>query len=146
MKYLNIKRSLRANNDYYEVEKIIARKAFGKKRMYLIKWLGYPLKDCSWEPVSHLNSILDMVENFDKNFPHSVDKRRLKKYLYIIKQRESHIIRIKNPFLEKRVFKKEKIKQKNDVIIYIDNSKNIKETEGKKEEEKENYEIGLNSG
>ena len=121
MKYLNIKRSLRANNDYYEVEKIIARKAFGKKRMYLIKWLGYPLKDCSWEPVSHLSSISEMIENFDKNFPQSVDKRRLKKYLYIIKQRESHIIRIKNPFLEKRVFKKEKIKPKNDVFIYIDN-------------------------
>ena len=137
MKYLNIKRSLRANNDYYEVEKIIARKEFGKKRMYLIKWLGYPLKDCSWEQVSHLSSISEMIENFDKNFPQSVDKRRLKKYLYIIKQRESHIIRIKNPFLEKRVFKKEKIKPKNDVVIYIDNSENIKENDEKKEEEKD---------
>ena len=136
MKYLNTKRNLRTNKDYYEVERIITRKGFGKNRMYLIKWLGYPLKDCSWEPVSHLNSISNMIENFDKNFPYSIDKKLLKKYLYIIKQRESHIIRIKNPFLEKRVFKKEKIKPKNDVIIYIDNSENIKEFEEKKEEEK----------
>ena len=137
MKYLNTKRNSSTKKDYYEVEKIITRKTFGKNRMYLIKWLGYPLEDCSWEPVSNLKSISDMKENFDKNFPHSIDKRRLKEYLHIIKQRESHIIRIKNPFLEKRVFKKEKIKPKNDVIIYIDNSQNIKEIEEKKEEEKE---------
>ena len=137
MKYLSTKRNLNTNKDYYEVEKIITRKTFGKNRMYLIKWLGYPLKDCSWEPISNLSSISDMVENFDQNFPHSVDKRQLKKYLYIIKHRESHIIRIKNPFLEKRVFKKEKIKHKNDVIIYIDNSKNNIEFEEEKKEKKE---------
>ena len=137
MKYLSTKRNLNINKDYYEVEKIITRKTFGKNRMYLIKWLGYPLKDCSWEPISNLSSILDMVENFDQNFPHSVDKRQLKKYLYIIKHRESHIIRIKNPFLEKRVFKKEKIKHKNDVIIYIDNSKNNIEIEEEKKEKQE---------
>lgn len=134
MKYLSTKRNLNTNKDYYEVEKIITRKTFGKNRMYLIKWLGYPLKDCSWEPISNLSSILDMVKNFDQNFPHSVDKKQLKKYLYIIKHRESHIIRIKNPFLEKRVFKKEKIKHKNDVIIYIDNSKNNIEIEEEKKE------------
>ena len=100
MKYLSTKRNLNTNKDYYEVEKIITRKTFGKNRMYLIKWLGYPLKDCSWEPISNLSSISDMVENFDQNFPNSVDKRQLKKYLYIIKHRESHIIRIKNPFLD----------------------------------------------
>ena len=131
MKYLSTKRNLNTNKDYYEVEKIITRKTFGKNRMYLIKWLGYPLKDCSWEPISNLSSISDMVENFDQNFPHSVDKRQLKKYLYIIKHRESHIIRIKNPFLEKRVFKKENEEEKKEIEIEFQSNL----TEMKKEEE-----------
>ena len=137
MKYLNTKRNMNLSDDYYAIEKIITRKKFGKKRMYLIKWLGYPLKDCSWEPVSNLRSISNMRENFDKNFPHSKDKKQLKQYLHIIKQRENHIIRIKNPFLEKRGFKKRIIKPKNDVIILIDNSEINKEIEEKTEEEKE---------
>ena len=137
MKYLNTKRNMNLSDDYYAIEKIITRKKFGKKRMYLIKWLGYPLKDCSWEPVSNLRSISNMIENFDKNFPHSKDKKQLKQYLHIIKQRENHIIRIKNPFLEKRGFKKRIIKPKNDVIILIDNSEINKENEEKTEEENE---------
>ena len=115
MKYLNTKRNMNISEDYYAIEKIITRKKFGKKRMYLIKWLGYPLKDCSWEPVSNLRSISNMRENFDKNFPQSKDKKRLKKYLHIIKQRESHIIRIKNPFLKTKCFRKLKKKKESNI-------------------------------
>ena len=57
MKYLNSKTNLKINKDYYQVEKIITRKTVGKNRMYLIKWEGYPLKDCSWEPASHIDGV-----------------------------------------------------------------------------------------
>ena len=87
MKYLNTKSNRNLSDDYYAIEKIITRKKFGKKRMYLIKWLGYPLKDCSWEPVSHLQNISHMVEIFDNNFPSSIDKRGLKRYLCVINRK-----------------------------------------------------------
>ena len=54
--------------DYYEVEKIITRRLVGKNKIYLIKWAGYPIKDCTWEPISHLDKINFLVEDFDNNF------------------------------------------------------------------------------
>ena len=54
-------------NDYFDVERIITRKFKGDKKYYLIKWVGYPLKDCSWEPATNLENIKIMVENFDNN-------------------------------------------------------------------------------
>jgi len=144
MKYLSGKKHINNDKDYFEVEKIITRKVDGQNKFYLIKWVGYPLADCSWEPISHLQKISDMVETFDQNFPASIDKKRLRKYLYIsnlISKRGSHIIKIKNPFLKKREFKNKKISKNDSIIICIDNSNYLnKKDEEKKEEEKENEE------
>ena len=139
MKYHEDKGNSNHSKDYFIVDKIIARKLVGKKKLYLIKWKGYPVGDCSWEPISNLVNITNMVEDFDKNFPNSIDKRRLKKYLKVIKQRSNHIIKIKNPFFKKIVFKNEKNTIEDNIIICIDNNNLFnKVTEEKKEEEKEN--------
>ena len=139
MKYHEDKGNSNLSKDYFIVDKIIARKLVGKKKLYLIKWKGYPFGDCSWEPISNLVNITNMVEDFDKNFPNSIDKRRLKKYLKVIKQRSNHIIKIKNPFFKKIVFKNEKNTIEDNIIICIDNNNLFnKVTEEKKEEEKEN--------
>ena len=61
MKYLK--------NKYYNVDKIITRKIKRGQKFYLIKWKGFPLEYCSWEPISHLTKILNVVEIFDNNFP-----------------------------------------------------------------------------
>ena len=124
MKYPKGKKRIKNEEDYFEVEKIITRKVDGNDKFYLVKWVGYPLKDCNWEPISHLQKIPDMIENFDQNFPDSIDKKRLRKYLYIsnlISKKRSHIIKIKNPFLKKRVLKNKKIAKNEDIIICIDN-------------------------
>ena len=84
MKYLSGKKRINNDKDYFEVEKIITRKVDGQNKFYLIKWVGYPLVDCSWEPISHLQKISDMVETFDQNFPASIDKKRLRKYFDIV--------------------------------------------------------------
>ena len=139
MKYHEDKGNSNLSKDYFIVDKIIARKLVGKKKLYLIKWKGYPVGDCSWEPISNLVNITNMVEDFDKNFPNSIDKRRLKKYLKVIKQRSNHIIKIKNPFFKKIVFKNEKNTIEDNIIICIDNNNLFnKVKEEKKEEEKEN--------
>ena len=139
MKYHEDKGNSNHSKDYFIVDKIIARKLVGKKKLYLIKWKGYPVGDCSWEPISNLVNITNMVEDFDKNFPNSIDKRQLKKYLKVIKQRSNHIIKIKNPFFKKIVYKNEKNTIEDNIIICIDNNNLFnKVKEEKKEEEKEN--------
>ena len=139
MKYHEDKGNSNLSKDYFIVDKIIARKLVCKKKLYLIKWKGYPVGDCSWEPISNLVNITNMVEDFDKNFPNSIDKRRLKKYLKVIKQRSNRIIKIKNPFFKKIVFKNEKNTIEDNIIICIDNNNLFnKVKEEKKEEEKEN--------
>ena len=143
MKYLLSKKRFNNDKDYFDVEKIITRKINGKKKYYLIKWVGYPLKDCSWEPISHLQNISHMIEIFDNNFPASIDKKGLKRYLCVINRKESHIIRIKNPFLKAKCFRKMKKNKERNIIISIDNSRininleNKEILEEKKEEEKE---------
>ena len=135
MKYIIEKGRFNDGKEYYNVEKIITRKFDGKKKLYLIKWDGYPLQDCSWEPISHLENIADMVEIFDKNFPNSIDKKRLRRFLNIIKKKESNIIRIRNPFMDKKRFKKRKIKKNNNIIISIDNSRYVNTLDKEKKEE-----------
>ena len=147
MKYLLSKKRFNNDKDYFDVEKIITRKINGKKKYYLIKWVGYPLKDCSWEPISHLQNISHMIEIFDNNFPASIDKKGLKRYLCAINRKESHIIRIKNPFLKSKCFRKLKKKKESNIIINIDNSRiniNLENIENKEEKKEEEKEIGKN--
>ena len=49
----------------YEVEKILDRKKIKGKYKYLIKWKGYSMDECTWEPLSSLENIKDYVEQFD---------------------------------------------------------------------------------
>ena len=147
MKYLLSKKRFNNAKNYFDVEKIITRKIDGKNKYYLIKWVGYPLKDCSWEPVSHLQNISHMVEIFDNNFPSSIDKRGLKRYLCVINRKESHIIRIKNPFLKAKCFRKMKKNKERNIIISIDNSRiniNLENKEIKEEKKEEAKEIVKN--
>ena len=137
MKYISSRIHTNVYKNYFDVEKIISRKFIGKNRFYLIKWVGYSVKECSWEPVSHLVNVRNMIEAFDNNFPNSIDKKQLKRYLNMLNQRNRHIIRIKNPFFKNRGDKKLKIKKGDDIIICIDNTGVFKnEIEEKKEEEK----------
>ena len=67
-------------NSYYEVEKIIARKKINGEINYLIKWLCYPIADCTWEPFKNLENINDMIESFEEGYPGTVDLKMYKIY------------------------------------------------------------------
>lgn len=45
-----------AEEDTYEVEKILQHKTIGKKTQYLVKWKGYPKSHNSWEPTECFNA------------------------------------------------------------------------------------------
>ena len=132
MKYIKSLKEVNSINDYYEVEKIIARKFVGKNKLYLIKWLGYPLKDCTWEPISHLDKINTLVDNFDKNYPYSIDKRRLRKFLRSKNKKHNH-----------KSKKKKETNENNHIIINLEESTIINKEE-KKEGEKESIKTNSN--
>ena len=108
---------IKSNNTYkqkcYNVEFIITRRIKGKKKLYLIKWEGYPIAGCSWEPISHLTNIKDMVKEFDDNFPNSINHKYLKEFKLELKKHKQHSKIIK--------FKKiKKSPQSNKIIIELD--------------------------
>ena len=124
MQYLYLNKDFDDIDDYYEVEKIITRKNNGKNKLYLIKWFGYPIKDCTWEPISHLDKIKALVDNFDKNFPHSIDKRQLRKYLHLINKGNKvnkPRFKNKNKVIPKSIVKN-KINENNHIIINLEDS------------------------
>lgn len=129
------KSNLFPKNKYFDVEYIITRRTEGKKNYYLIKWEGYPIKDCSWEPVSHLTNVMDMVNEFDDNFPYSIEQKSLKEFYVELRKYEHQKFLQKKRMLKNR---KEKKLESNNIIISIDginsyNSNNKKEEKIKKE-------------
>ena len=127
MQYLYLNKDFDDIDDYYEVEKIITRRNNGKNKLYLIKWFGYPIKDCTWEPISHLDKIKALVDNFDKNFPHSIDKRQLRKYLHLINKGNKvnkvnkRSFKNRNKIISKRFNSSENLKY-NHIIINLEDS------------------------
>ena len=54
--------------EYYSVEKILDKKRIKGKIKYLIKWKGFSMKECTWEPISNLENIKPMVDEFNLAF------------------------------------------------------------------------------
>ena len=130
------KSNLFPKNKCFDVEYIITRRTEGKKNYYLIKWEGYPIKDCSWEPISHLTNVMDMVNEFDDNFPNSIEQKSLKEF-YAELRKYKH-----QKFLQKkRMMKngKEKKLESNKIVINID--KLNSDYSIKKKEEKNKNEL-----
>jgi len=53
------------NQEEYEVETILDKRIIRKKPQYLIKWLGYPLHDATWEPLEHLTNAQEKLKEFE---------------------------------------------------------------------------------
>ena len=60
--------------DLYEVEKIITSKYYKNKKYYLIKWLCYPINQSTWEPKSNLKNLNHLIEQFEAQYPYTIDK------------------------------------------------------------------------
>jgi len=49
----------------YEVETILDKRIIRKKTQYLVKWVGYPLHDATWEPVQNLSNAPERIKEFE---------------------------------------------------------------------------------
>ena len=49
----------------FEVEKIVAKRKFGRQWKYRVKWKGYPSRQNTWEPKSSLTHCADAIADFE---------------------------------------------------------------------------------
>ena len=54
-----------SNEIEYEVEQILDKRLFHNKIQYLVKWIGYPLHDATWEPVENLKNAPKKLKEFE---------------------------------------------------------------------------------
>lgn len=51
----------------YHVEKILDKRAIKNGSLeYKVKWKGYPMNQCTWEPIDNLKNVANMLEDFNK--------------------------------------------------------------------------------
>jgi transposase InsO family protein len=49
----------------YEAEHVLDKRTRRRRVEYLIKWVGYPESESTWEPLSHLHHAMDIVRDFE---------------------------------------------------------------------------------
>jgi len=56
----------KAEEETYIVEEILEKKKIKGRYLYKVKWVGYPLDQCTWEPAKNLDNVRYMVNEFNK--------------------------------------------------------------------------------
>ncbi|KAK9428537.1 chromo domain-like protein [Lipomyces doorenjongii] len=64
---------------YYQVDEIVNSRRSKKGIEYLVSWLGW--NEQTWEPLSHLTSCIDFVNEFHRRFPRKPRPPNLNSYL-----------------------------------------------------------------
>jgi hypothetical protein len=59
----------------YEVEAILRHKGKNTRRLYQVLWKGYPVTEASWEPESHLQNALPILEDYLRRVAKAEKKR-----------------------------------------------------------------------
>ncbi len=54
---------------FYNIEKILERRRANGRIEYKIKWEGYPMSQCTWEPLKNLETAKDLVDEFERLHP-----------------------------------------------------------------------------
>ena len=51
---------------FFTVEKILDKKKEGRKTLYFVKWEGYDIDQATWEPLSNLQNVKELVKEYDR--------------------------------------------------------------------------------
>src|ERR1700742_420276 len=49
---------------------------FKGETKYLVKWVGYPSSENTWEPLDHLDHAQELLDEFEKNYQLQASKRK----------------------------------------------------------------------
>ena len=119
-----------AEGEFYNIEKIIGRRMSKGKLEYKIKWEGYSMDECTWEPIENLETAKELVKEYDQLNP--FPKKKTVKSEKNKKDNNNSINNIRN----------KDNNQQNENIIQ-DNVEKIEENEDNKKNE--NSPIDLNN-
>jgi hypothetical protein len=50
----------------WDVEAILNKRTRGRKTYYLVKWIGYPMEEASWEPEDCVSNAREAIEEFEQ--------------------------------------------------------------------------------
>ena len=109
---------------FYNIEKILGRRRQNGRIEYKIKWEGYPISQCTWEPMKNLETAKELVEEYDRTHPITLERN---------KGKSEQTKKEKNMMGKKRNIKKDenenKIENLPNDIIHDDEAKNIENGE-----------------
>ena len=115
-----------SNNGFYTIERIIDRRKIRNKYKYKVKWKGFPMEQCTWEPYSNLHYAIGLVDEYNRNHPF---KKKSKKYIFQYSKRKreypknENLIQIENNINNNNEEKNNIINDKNAICSHdIDNS------------------------
>ena len=60
------------DQEEFEAEEIIDARTYYGKKQYLVKWKGYSMEDCTWEPEAHLKNSPDLIKAFCQEMPRQI--------------------------------------------------------------------------
>ena len=55
-----------SEDELYNVEKILDKKKVGGKVLYKVKWEGYDINQCTWEPLKNLFNVQKFINEFER--------------------------------------------------------------------------------
>lgn len=64
------------NSQEWEVEAILSKRLYDDEPYYLVKWVGWPLEESTWEPVENLENAKEAIKEFEKK--EKSKKRKIK--------------------------------------------------------------------
>ncbi len=111
-----------SEGEFYNIEKILDRRKVHGKYEYKIKWEGYSMNECTWEPMKNLESAKELVDEYNRSHPISNGQKTNKKEQ---KKKDS------NSFINKKQKRKEEKEEIKDEKI----EKDEKEENGEKIQE-----------
>src|SRR5277367_6768563 len=64
--YLRPPPDIEGNEEVYEIEGILKHRRRGRGYEYLVKWVGYPITETSWEPKQSFTGAVDLLNEYQQ--------------------------------------------------------------------------------
>jgi len=63
------------DGDFYTPERIVGKRGKGNSRQYLVRWVGFPPEEDTWEPLKNLSLVPQLIEQYETQ-PKAIPRRR----------------------------------------------------------------------